>query len=82
VRFSSAVAAARRGDQAITHEHLVLAGRSQSQPQVSGTWHEQFSEDAAESLASVLSEQPFPAADWVPESCRDGNLRAEHPERM
>lgn len=60
--ITAAVAAARRGDRAITQEHLVRAARPHSQPRVSGTWHEQLSEEAAESLASVLSERTRSAA--------------------
>jgi ATPase family associated with various cellular activities (AAA) len=55
--ITAAVATARRGEKAITQEHLVRAARLQSQPRVPGTSHEQLSEEAAESLASVLSER-------------------------
>jgi hypothetical protein len=54
--IAAAVAAARRGDQAVTQEHLVRAAQSNRPPSASGAWPEQLGQDAAESLASVLSE--------------------------
>jgi hypothetical protein len=54
--ITAAVAAARRGEKAITQDRLVSAARLQSQSRASGARHEQLTDEEAENLAGVISE--------------------------